>query len=286
MRKRYWLFFVAVLVIITVFVLAEEQFVGSFRQCLSDWTGNSGKQETNEKSFSIAISVESRAVCTVRLIDRHNGLFAAVAAFIIAWFTYTLDRSSSQLWRIEGRNFREAQRAFVFLDGFNVQLTTAVDSNIPGRDFSWLPPRYQQDPGLYITRFAVQPRWKNGGSTPTEALTIQINWSGPRGQIPPNYTYREPPKPFFVAPRAAEPSAFIEIPPAGTLVDWANNPVGPPPMILIWGRADYRDVFDTPHFIEWCYELQFARPIRSERMTASFVQWGDHNRSDNPQKSG
>jgi hypothetical protein len=174
------------------------------------------------------------------------------------------------------------ERAFVFIDGFNVEMTTAVDSNRPGHDFTWLPERYQQDPSLWIARFAAQPRWKNGGNTPTNQLTVQANWGMFREGIPPNieYTYRDQPAPFFLGPRAVEPSPAIEIPPVQALINWANNPAGIEPIILIWGRADYRDVFDAPHFVEWCYWLRLLRPIPQERMAAQFIQWGQYNRTD------
>jgi hypothetical protein len=174
------------------------------------------------------------------------------------------------------------ERAFVFIDGFNVELTTALDSDIP--NYEWIPSRYRKDPGLYITRFAAQPRWKNGGNTPTDRLAIQIDWRMFSDGIPPDFEfpYRDGPGPLFLAPQAVEPTSYLVIPPAQALVDWGNNPAGVEPAILIWGRADYRDVFDKAHFVEWCYWLRFSRPRRGDRMTASFIQWGQYNRTDHP----
>ena len=103
--------------------------------------------------------------------------------------------------------------------------------------------------------------------------------SKPSGPIPPDYIYRNPPEPFFLAPKAIEPSAVIEVPSAPVLVDWALRPMGLEPMVFIWGRADYEDVLGHDHFIEWCYRLRFERH-REQRMSAGFIQWGDYNRSD------
>jgi hypothetical protein len=221
-------------------------------------------------------------------------------AYFTAWlvgFTGVLSISTIGLWWVTWQGSKQqsgdmraalahaekalgtAERAFVFLDGFNIELTTALDSDAP--DYEWLPQRYRQDPGLYITRFAAQPRWKNGGNTPTEQLTIRVNWIGPTGPIGPEYPYRMQPRPFLLAPKAVEPSDYIDMPGAQALVDWSSNPVGDSPIIFIWGRADYRDVFRRPHFIEWCYQLRVSRPIRQERMSAAFIQWGDYNRTDN-----
>lgn len=209
-------------------------------------------------------------------------------AYFTLWlvgFTAVLAVSTIGLWgatyllyRAGERALETTERAFVFIDGFNIELTTAVDSDQVG--YELLPERYRSDPGIYVTRFAAQPRWKNGGNTPTKEMTIQVAWRGPLGPIPPDYVYRASPEPFFLAPRATEPSSYIEMPGAQALVNWANNPVGEPPMMWIWGRADYRDVFGKPHFIEWCYQLRLSRPIRKERMTAAFIQWGEYNRSD------
>jgi hypothetical protein len=186
--------------------------------------------------------------------------------------------STRRLWEASKEALQVTERAFVFLDGFNVELTTALDGDEV--DYESLPERYRSDPGIFITRFAAQPRWKNGGNTPTKQLTIQVDWRGPTGPIPPEYVYREQPNVFFLAPKAVEPSAYIEMPGAQALINWANNPIGDSPMMWIWGRADYRDIFEKPHFVEWCYQLRLSRPVHNERLSAAFIQWGDYNRSD------
>jgi len=194
-------------------------------------------------------------------------------------------RSTNQLWRTEERNFRAAERAFIFIDGFNVELATALDSEPSGRDLTWLPPFYQQEPGLWISRFAAQPRWKNGGNTPTNQLTIQTDWRLFSEGIPVefDFPYRSGPTASFLAPRAIEPTPYLEILPAQTIIAWEQNPATVEPIILIWGRADYLDVFDARHSIEWCYKLRFSRPRRNERMAAQFIQWGPYNRTDSAQ---
>jgi hypothetical protein len=99
------------------------------------------------------------------------------------------------------------------------------------------------------------------------------------GPMGPNYTYEPPPTSFFLAPRAVEPSAFIEVSGIQAVIDHGFNPVGLPPPMFVWGRATYDDVFGKPHWIEWCYQIRPERHAR-ERMTIGFVQWGEHNRSD------
>jgi hypothetical protein len=201
--------------------------------------------------------------------------FVALFTALLTYVTYRLVKSTNRLWESSENAFRQKERAFVFLEGFNYELTTLLDG--PSH---MIPAIHSADPGLGITRFAVQPRWKNGGSTPTKNLTIQVGWRGPIGPIPPEHTYREAPQSFFLSPNAIEPSSYVEMPGGQALINWANNPVGDAPMMWIWGRAGYEDVFGKPHFSEWCYQVRFSRHIRSERMRAQFIQWGEYNRTD------
>ena len=76
----------------------------------------------------------------------------------------------------------------------------------------------------------------------------------------------------------------MEIPGTQVLVNYGLNSVGAEPRIFLWGRADYEDVFGKTHFIEWCYRLRYESH-RGEKLRASFIQWGDYNRSDEDAKS-
>jgi hypothetical protein len=263
--------------LIGLFVWTEEKFAPTFHQCIDDWIANQGEIEPNQKSLIAAKFIGGRSLCVIRAIDHHNGFFAALAAFVIAWFTFALDRSTTSLWKIEERNFRDARRAFVFLDGFSTELTTAADARVV--DAENLPKEYKSDPGLYITRFAVAPKWRNGGETQTKNMTIRVNWCGPIGDLVLDYSYRNPPVKLFIGPKAVEQSRFIDMPGVQALIDWSWHPIGDPPLILIWGRADYEDIFGGHHWIEWCRQLRLDRHD-GRNLRANFIQWGDYNRSD------
>jgi hypothetical protein len=278
MLKKWLPFAVFALIFLAVFLWVENSFATSFGECVSQSPRNQGPEGSEDYSLIVSGFIKAQAVCSLRLIDAHNGFFAAIAAFIIAGFTYTLWRATTEQAHLTREALETTERAFVFLDGFNVELTTAADSKVV--ELEYLPERYRSDPDLYITRFAVQPRWKNGGNTPTKRMTIQINWRGPPLPLPPDYEYRDGKQPFFLAPRAIEPSDVIEIPSAMSLVDNEMHPVrAVAPIILIWGRADYEDVFGKTHFVQWCHRLRFERHD-GEKMRAGFIQWGDYNRTD------
>jgi hypothetical protein len=90
---------------------------------------------------------------------------------------------------------------------------------------------------------------------------------------------------FFSGRKPREGSHYIEMPPARTLIEYGAFRRGEPHIILIWGRADYEDVFEQSHFVEWCYELRFDKHD-GQKLRASFVQIGDYNRTDEDEESG
>lgn len=214
-----------------------------------------------------------------------------LATIFMATFTFFLYKSTNKLWKASKDSLEQTERAFVFLDGFTPELTTVADSNTAREH---LPERWRGEPGLFITRFAVQPRWKNGGNTPTVDMTMCVHWQFIARDIPPGYSYANTPKPFFIPPQAIEPSTFLEIPTTGVqgLIDYDMGlpkiiPVPHDdahiviidPKLLIWGRADYKDIFGRVHYIEWCYEVRFERHD-GKKLRAGFIQWGDYNRSN------
>ncbi len=211
-------------------------------------------------------------------LRRNEGAITAVATIAIAIFTGTLWNATQKMMEGGEKTFKATERAFIYIDEIKPELTTALDGNSSAIDH--LPDKYGSEPGLFITRFAVQPRWKNSGRTPTKKMAIQVNWSGPDGSLPTEYIYKTGPEVFFLAPNAVEASGVIEMPPAQALIDYgALGCSGPEPKIFVWGRADYEDIFGEPHFVEWCYQLRFER-YDGKKVRASFILWGEHNRTD------
>lgn len=216
-----------------------------------------------------------------RLLDDPIATFTALLFFVtllLWWATRELVKDAKTTSERQASEIKQIERAFVHLDGFNYELTTAVDSKTP---LESLPLAYQTYPRLYITRFAIQPKWRNSGNTPVKAMTVRMNWRLEylEGTSNPNYEYDGEPKAIFLAPHACEPGDFVEIPNAHDCVDYGLGLGTTEQIILIWGRADYKDVFDKEHFMEWCYRLRFD-DHKGEGLRASFYQWGTYNRSD------
>lgn len=187
---------------------------------------------------------------------------------LLAIFTY-------KLWADTARSSKQAARAFVFIDGFNYELTTMADS-----PHSEMPEAWADKERRYcVTRFAIQPRWKNSGATPTKNMKIRINNQGPIGNLPPDFIFNQSAAPFFVAPNSIEQSHFIEIQGLQAPIDYGLNPIAHEPILLIWGRADYEDIFGDSHFVEWCYRIR-VESHKGGDLGVSFIQWGEYNRSD------
>ncbi len=218
-------------------------------------------------------------------------VFVTVALVIV---TGSLALYTKKLWKATVKLSDDAQatskrqadeikmieRAYLYLDKFNVELTTAENNKTV--DMGLLPENYQEDPGLFVARLAVQPRWKNGGNTPTNDMTFNVNWALIIEGQEVDYSYRGAPSKLFIAPKAVEPTRFIEMPGVQKVIDHGafRTVEGSAPIVIIWGQADYLDVFASKHFIEWCYEVRFERHKVDGPLSVSFNQWGEHNRSD------
>lgn len=274
--QKYCLVYVGAFVFVCLMLFFENHFSNSFASCKSQYS-NSQAAVISKNSPVAVIVVVTQVACTVHFVNFNAGFFAFAAAFFAAIFAYNLAASTEKLW-IAGNEDREAtERAFVFLDGFDYELTVFSDGK--EGEIESLPEKYKIRPELYITRFAVCPRWKNSGNTPTKRMSIKVDWQQTSEPTMADYSFRNATIPFFVAPKATEQSAFFEIPSVGALVEFGFRPDDAEPFFFIWGRGDYEDVFGKSHFVEWCYRIRLDHH-KDERMRASFIQSGEYNRTD------
>ena len=142
-----------------------------------------------------------------------------------------------------------------------------------------LDKNYASRPELFITRFAVQPRWKNSGTTPVVNMKINVDFCETTKESPPDFSFRKNSQKFFLAPNATEPSEYFEVPQVRSIIDQSLTCLSQEPIVLIWGRADYEDIFGELHFIHWCYRLRLD-DHKGDGLRATFIQWGDYNLSD------
>lgn len=82
-HRRGWFWLLIVIILFVGFIIAENRLSSSFKSCLNN-----------------VIDISAETICTVRLIDAHNGFFAATAAMTIAAFTITLWLATSKQARL------------------------------------------------------------------------------------------------------------------------------------------------------------------------------------------
>jgi hypothetical protein len=221
-------------------------------------------------------------VRSAKFFEGHAEAFIALFTVVLSISTILLWRSTYRLWKTSRDTLETTKRAFVYIDGFNYELTVLADTSIVAAD---LPQEIRNvDPALHVTRFACQPRWKNSGNTPTVGMRIRVDWDFALVDHREVGAYRFPATLFFVGPQSASGSDFVDIPVlneiiqggfAGSVGSFATQV----PDLLIWGRADYEDIFRNRHSVEWCYRIRPERHT-GEKLRVSFIQWGNYNRTD------
>jgi hypothetical protein len=192
--------------------------------------------------------------------------WTALATIAIAIFTLTLKLATDKLWTAGRDALVTTERAFVWLNEFYTD--------------DWIvSPRAQS---FEFSRLILKLQWRNSGDTPTRDMAVQVDWTDLPGDLPTDFTYnyRNPPFRMFLAPQATEWSEPVRITSAT-----ANTALRGNTNIYIWGRVDYRDIFDDtpPRFTEWCYQMLIEDVKRAPRF--QFIAYGPHNRSDEDRRA-
>src|ERR1700732_3933591 len=113
--------------VLSFVVWTENEIAQSFQACISEKAGKTAPEHSNNQGNSVAVVVKAQALCSLQLVDSHNGFFAAIAAIVVAAFTGTLWIATERLARSGQTVFEATERAFVFLDSFNYELSLATD---------------------------------------------------------------------------------------------------------------------------------------------------------------
>lgn len=223
-----------------------------------------------------------------KLLNDPPAFFTAVLAIItggLAFYTARLWTSTSSLVSRTEEIARRQERAFVHIDSIVFEIVTVDENSAFSRER--IPEIYRDNHHLYMTRFAVRPIWRNSGKSPTRNMTVWVRHGKSARHIPHDYANGPTVEGrMFIAPQAAESSDVVAMLEARSLIDWTfEERDGAPPLVLIWGRADYEDVFGEKHFVEWCYRVRLLAPDK-KMLRAEFIQYGDFNRTDEDRDQG
>jgi hypothetical protein len=140
---------------------------------------------------------------------------------LFQWYALVRYDQSVRLARAE---FKATQRAFIAIQSIKPELTTRANANVPLDEVA-------HDPGLFVTRFAVQPIWENRGSTPSQAMLVNVDWSlGGQRTVG---SYRRPDRRFFIAPKSIEADEIFEMPGLNQVIQGGfGDALGPIPEML------------------------------------------------------
>jgi hypothetical protein len=195
-------------------------------------------------------------------------VLSALTLITIGWQGYLFFRQT-EIVRGQSALARSQARAFVFLDRIVPEITTEADR---------LDTTNPLDPvfsGLRVLYFGIQPIWKNSGTTPVTAM-VRVNRDFVEGDLPANYDYpyNKFEQPIFLGPQSTSAGDVIETNP-----NMANECIFGKKSMFVWGVANYVDDYGENHFAQWCCRVRFSR-VQGKVVTAQFIQWGPHNRSD------
>jgi hypothetical protein len=153
------------LVILGLFVFAENQLAPAFQSCLSQEISERTPDGVKSDGELIRVEVESQAVCSLRLLDGHSGFFAAVAAFVIALLTFTLWRASE----IQARELKRSVDNSIAFESPMIFITSIVlEPELWGSEDTWLSlPSYKCNIVAYHENF---------GRSPAVILGVCLNW--------------------------------------------------------------------------------------------------------------
>lgn len=228
-------------------------------------------------------SVDERIADYTLWLERFTGLLAFVALIQI-YLLWRADKTASvsanaalKSAMVAEKSLQTTARAFVYIDGFMNQITLLSDSNFSGEGQT----RTGLPPELVITRFAVFPIWRNSGTSPTVNMTIKVGWCGPGTQIKIGDFDDDAERPLFIGPQSTTMSDPVIMTGITAIIEHSMNPIGPAPQLLIWGRADYKDVFGKAHWSQWCFRAIPSRPVSSQRLEVHFIQANEYNQTDN-----
>jgi hypothetical protein len=131
MLRNSLIFLISFCLAITIFVWAENQFAPSFQACIGQNASEQGGENAKNIGNGIASIAKSQAICSLRLIDRHNGFFAALAALVVAAFTFTLWIATSKQAGLTFESLKLAREEFAAINRPEIGIHSIEVRHIP-----------------------------------------------------------------------------------------------------------------------------------------------------------
>ncbi len=101
----------ALIIVIVAFIFVENAAAPSFHKCISYVVQEQAADRADQQSSIVPDVISRQSICTIQLIDKHNGFFGLLVAVAIACFTYTLRKTSIEQGKLTERAIEISDRA-------------------------------------------------------------------------------------------------------------------------------------------------------------------------------
>lgn len=110
-KMRRWILLVSLIVGFSAFIWAENHIPYSFQRCVAQERSHQSANNSDKERFIIGRLIEPQIVCSIRLLDAHNGFFVAVFTFILSVATIGLFQATGEQSKANERTIREAVKS-------------------------------------------------------------------------------------------------------------------------------------------------------------------------------
>ncbi len=256
-------------------IIAGVVAFGTIGQWVTNSCNNSSSSQQTDKLI-VAARLNSLAAQDIAEASRRNAIsaehFSNSASSINGGIGDAVRKLGEQADKMVDANKinREslviAQRAFVYMDGFDV---------FPIKDAS-----------EKVTGYTFYARWENTGNTPAYHFIHfeDNNWFSMPIYLFPEYSLPAAPPGVLEKvkqfPGVIAPHATLNGRPATrTLLEMQAVDKVPPLYFYFWGWATYNDSFQCPHRSEYCNRAISFDPSRTDHQV-TFLQCEEHNCND------
>jgi hypothetical protein len=262
-----------------ILFIAENAIGPTFRQCVNKMAFYYGK---NDAGF-----IWAQNVCTLSLIDRHNGFFSLLGTGAVACFTLALWRSTDRLWESGEKQIASAGRASeAALRSVAISESALKDIE---RAFIYCSNQALVQPEPFSSESAnyiVNIQWTNSGKTSTVECFQRVSWQTADTLLDESFTFPDlggsAPGRTFIAPNGCINGGPLLIPHAYIAAAMEGRCY-----LYIWGWCEYDDIFPgTPrHRSEFCFRIAPVQsmsdgPDGKHRAVAAFMYHNKHNGAD------
>lgn len=271
----------ATFAVLVGFILAENT-LESFQSCIGKEANQQSAKGSENKNYIVTgfNFVGQQSLCSVRLIDAHNGFFVAVFTVVLSVVTMGLVVASGEQSKANERTIKEAGRsadAMVSVadsmkenvtriketmeinkriaDGQKLQLRAYASTKIGKASFQDRANNVHFSAGINIVNTASTPAQKlmyqvrtgilpNPLPSPSDFELLLPKKTGEEGLLPP-YAERD------------IPGGLVEFWPDKEV---ANIKRGIGHGVFIWGKITYEDAFGGTHETKFCHLLTWLPP--------------------------